>query len=538
MDKRFFASMARFALVFGLSWLTTQALMRYFSANKASNESTGQLAIGQQVNPGEPVRVVENKTELYKPLNFDVSLEDPQYLEDRQIVVETNLVHAVFSTVGAVLQKLEYKHHKGKDGKPLNTIWQSNLNNNDQQIQGCFLVATDTLTPTNYKLVGLDQIGQKHHLEFRAEESDFVIRKHFFLSDDSYRIDSMIEFIPSHHDSPAVKPRILLTSPFVQELEDNAITSFVFNEHSAALEKKDRENENGYVWFWNGQRTIFGSEDKYFAHALIADTDKFVQRAYMKRCGNSQLLQIIEGPTANDRQTWNLSWYLGPKVYEKLAQADEKLPDLLSFGWLSRICIWLLKLLDFLVNYLHNYGLAIIALTILIRLPLMPLSLFSRRQMESYQKHQPAIQKIRTKYRNDSRMQQQELMRYHQERGLSPAAPLYGCLLLILPLPILYAFYRCLGSYVNLYQAPFGGWIHDLSVRDPYYILPILMGASMIWQQLAAPVQEEKQRVVMLFMSVVMAVVFAGLPAGLVLYWFVNNLLAIGEDYMRKFLYS
>lgn len=538
MDKSFFASMARFALVFGLSWFTAQSLMRYFSGGKAPVEQVGQVSIAADVNPGEPVRVVGNREDLYKPLNFSVDASDAQSLENHKIVVDTSLVRATFSTVGAILEELSYKHHTGKDGALLNTVLQGNLTSNQQQVQGCLLVATDQQTPMRYRLVKQEVIGQEHHLVFRVEESDFVIKKHFILYNDSYRIDTTIEIIPLRHDLTPFKPRVFLTSPFVSELIDDEIDAFVLNEHNATLEKKDRQGEEGYVWYWNGSRVIFGAEDKYFAHALVKDNDKFVQRAYMKRTAQSQVLQVLEGPLVNDRQSWSLSWYFGPKVYDKLAQVDEKLTDLLSFGWLSWICIWLLKLLDFLVQYLHNYGFAIIALTILIRLPLVPLSLFSRRQMESYQKHQPAIQKIRTKYRNDTKMQQQELIRYHHERGLSPAAPLYGCLLMILPLPILYAFYRCLGNYVNLYQAPFAGWIKDLSLKDPYYILPILMGVSMIWQQLASPVQDEKQRVVMLFMSIVMTVVFAGFPAGLVLYWLVNNLLAIGEDYLRKALYS
>ena len=105
---------------------------------------------------------------------------------------------------------------------------------------------------------------------------------------------------------------------------------------------------------------------------------------------------------------------------------------------------------------------------------------------------------------------------------------------MLVQIPILFALYRVLNSYVELYQAPFFGWIHDLSAKDPYYILPILMGISMIVQQMITPVGDGKQRVAMLFMPVLLTAMFVNYPSGLVLYWLINNIVSFGEDALRK----
>ena len=153
-------------------------------------------------------------------------------------------------------------------------------------------------------------------------------------------------------------------------------------------------------------------------------------------------------------------------------------------------------------------------------------------------KYQPTIQKIRLKYKSDLRKQQEEIMRFHKEHNLSHSAPLLGCLPMLIQMPFLYALYNILGGYLDLYQAPFFGWITDLSSKDPYYILPVFMGISMFWQQSLTPIKDNKQRTIMLFLPIIFTFLFANWPAGLVLYWTVNNLLMVGEDYLRKHFFK
>ena len=135
--------------------------------------------------------------------------------------------------------------------------------------------------------------------------------------------------------------------------------------------------------------------------------------------------------------------------------------------------------------------------------------------MEQYQRYQPAINRIRNKYKNDMVMLQNELMRFYKEHNLSATSPLMGCLPLVIQMPILFALYRVLNNYLDLYNAPFVLWITDLSSKDPYYVLPVLMGATMIWQQSLTPGVDGKQKTMMLFTSIFMTALFANFPAGL-----------------------
>ena len=157
--------------------------------------------------------------------------------------------------------------------------------------------------------------------------------------------------------------------------------------------------------------------------------------------------------------------------------------------------------------------------------------------MEDYQKFQPTIARIRQKYKSDPARQQQELVQFHKDHNISPATSMVGCLPMLIQFPFLIALYRALGNYLDLYKAPFFGWITDLSLKDPYYVLPILMGAAMLWQQSMTPATDSKMKVAGMFMPILMVAIFIKFPAGLVLYWFTNNLLTIGEDLLRKRIY-
>jgi YidC/Oxa1 family membrane protein insertase len=229
---------------------------------------------------------------------------------------------------------------------------------------------------------------------------------------------------------------------------------------------------------------------------------------------------------------------MGPKISGQLGAVDERLESLLSYGWLSWLCKLLLQWLMYLYQLLGNFGLAIIALAVLLKLPFTPFSMYARKKHEEYQRYVPTINKIRLKYRHDQKMQTEEVMRFHQEHNISPATQMLGCLPLLIQFPLAIGLYRMLGSHLALYHTPFYGWIVDLSAKDPYYVIPTLMGATMVLQNMMMPQTDEKQRLIAIFMSLVMAVIFASLPAGLALYWFANSLFTIVEDATRKLFFK
>lgn len=538
IDKKFF-------LALSLSLLTVLGL-QYFFSGKVEQKPVSVEKIQQPV-AGQPIKVAATQ-ELFRPLNMDVKFEDKKD-ESAELLtdVQTPSYKAVFSNYGAVLTSFEFNNHKGKDGLPLKTISSDISKCCDKDVpvdnrgNRCFLLAFEENTPFQYQFLHKQDktVDQNEVVEvaYQTETEFWIIQKIYTLYKNSYKIDLNVKFEPRKTEGlNPLRARILVSSPCVSEIENDTTNVFVFNESKDSVEKIDLTATQDLAWHWVTPKVMFGAEDKYFVHSMVNDSAKFVQRAYVKKIGTKEVSTIFEGPELTEAKSFNLSFYIGPKVLESMSVVDSRLVDLLAFGWLSWLCKLLLQLLYWVFGLVGNYGWAIVIMTILLRLPFVPLSIFSRKKMEEYQRFQPTIQRIRQKYKHDIRMQNQELMKFHADHNLSTATPLLGCLPLLIQMPILFALYRVLGNYLDLYQAPFFGWIVDLSAKDPYYVIPVLMGVTMLWQQAMTPSSDEKQKIMMYFVSIVMTVLFANFPVGLVLYWTMNNILTLMEDYFRKYV--
>jgi YidC/Oxa1 family membrane protein insertase len=196
----------------------------------------------------------------------------------------------------------------------------------------------------------------------------------------------------------------------------------------------------------------------------------------------------------------------------------------------------LLRSLKWIEGYIGNWGWSIIGLTAIINLIILPLrhkSVVSMRKMQEIQPEAKVIQDRYAKLKSTDPAKQkmnQELMALYKERGVNPAS---GCVPMLLPFPILIAFYSLLTTAIELRGAPFILWIHDLSLPDPYYVFPILMGLSQLWQQWIAPAAgvDPVQRKMMMVMPVVFTFLFISYPSGVALYWLASNLWAIGQQY-------
>jgi YidC/Oxa1 family membrane protein insertase len=224
--------------------------------------------------------------------------------------------------------------------------------------------------------------------------------------------------------------------------------------------------------------------------------------------------------------------FFGPKETRLLDQYG--MEGALQFGWFSLIARFFLKALIWLDKFTHNYGFAIIVLTILIKIVLYPLQHKSIVSMKKMQKVQPKVEAIKAKYKKsktdaDQRQKMNvEMMALYQKEGINPMA---GCLPLVLQLPILWGFYGLLSRAIELRGAPWILWIHDLSDKDPTYILPILMTATMFIQTYITPATgDPAQRKIFLMMPLVFGFMFKDFPSGLVLYWLVQNILTITQQ--------
>ncbi len=239
--------------------------------------------------------------------------------------------------------------------------------------------------------------------------------------------------------------------------------------------------------------------------------------------------------TSDKKTNFSAHFVFTKKTYDHLATLGDNLQLAVDFGMLSVLAVPMLHTLQWFHKYIPNYGIAIIVLTILIRLITFPLQWKSFKSMKKMQAIQPDLQKIREKYKDEPQKLQSETMDLFKRAG---ANPLSGCLPLLMQMPFFFAIYRVLYSAVELVGAPFFGWIMDLSVKDPYYVLPVLMAASMFLQQKLTPqaTMDPTQQKVMLLMPLIFGFMMHSLPAGLVLYIFVSTLFGLIQQlFVYKF---
>lgn len=245
------------------------------------------------------------------------------------------------------------------------------------------------------------------------------------------------------------------------------------------------------------------------------------------RIGYKQLL-----PTSADaggQATLGTRLYVGPKEQERLKQQAEGFNLTVDYGWLTPISaplFWVLKQIHKVVG---NWGVAIILVTVLIKLVFYPLSAASYKSMAKMKKVQPRLQTLKERHGDDRAKMNQAMMEIYKKEKINP---LGGCLPILIQIPVFIALYWVLLESVELRQAPFILWIKDLSIKDPYYVLPLLMGGSMLAQHFLNPAPlDPMQKKIMMAMPIVFTLLFLSFPAGLVLYWLVNNVLSITQQW-------
>ncbi|NLJ91674.1 MAG: membrane protein insertase YidC [Aeromonadales bacterium] len=272
----------------------------------------------------------------------------------------------------------------------------------------------------------------------------------------------------------------------------------------------------------------------YFVSAWIAPKDG--QNQQYSRFLNNQGQAIIgfkDTPITvapGTEQVIEADLWLGPKLQKKMAATADNLDLTVDYGWLWFIAQPLFKLLHFLQSFVVNWGLAIILTTFVVRGLMYPLTKAQYTSMAKMRMLQPKITALRERYGDDRQKMSQAMMEMYKKEKVNP---LGGCLPIVIQMPIFISLYWVLMESVELRHAPFVLWIHDLSARDPYFVLPVLMGLSMYLIQKMSPttVTDPMQQKIMQFMPLVFTFFFLWFPAGLTLYWFVSNLLTLAQQW-------
>lgn len=270
----------------------------------------------------------------------------------------------------------------------------------------------------------------------------------------------------------------------------------------------------------------------YFLSAWIADPAA-TNRYYGQRRNDGTYVFGYVAPAAEiapgNTASWQSQFYAGPKDQERLEELSPNLNLTVDYGFLWWLAVPLFKVLKWFHDLVGNWGMAIILLTVLVKALLWPLTAKAYKSMANMRRVAPQMKRLQERHASDRQKLSQEMMKLYQKEGVNP---LGGCLPMLLPMPIFLALYWVLFESVELRQAPFMLWINDLAVMDPFFVLPLLMGASMFLQQLLSPAMGDPMQVkIMRMMPVVFTALFLFFPAGLVLYWLVNNVISIAQQY-------
>jgi YidC/Oxa1 family membrane protein insertase len=392
---------------------------------------------------------------------------------------------------------------------------------------------------------------------FEFEQDDVRIRKLYSFDADSYDFRLLLEI--ENGSDEVIRPRFLVDLPgTVREGND-------FREQAlAALHQGDTEKRMlagigspGFLGKMSGKKPVdayepligeidwTGIDTPYFWSALLPDTpDRASARFVVLERSEAGAVELFFDPVEvppGQSVAREFRGYMGPKELERLESLGPAAVAAIDVGWdwvapLTRFFSWLLGALYSIVP---NYGVAIVLLTILVRVFTAPLTIKQMRSMERMRRLQPKLKEIQGKFADDRQKQSEEMMRLYKQEKVNP---LGGCFPMLLQFPVFIGLYWALRSSIHLRQAPFFGWIDDLSAPEtlftlpgigiPVRVLPLIMGASMVLQQKITPMQADpaQARMMMTIMPIMMTVIFYQFPSGLVLYWMLSNLLAIGHQ--------
>jgi YidC/Oxa1 family membrane protein insertase len=500
----------------------------------------------------EPPLKVQESTEIEKTVVSESEASTSEKIP-QSITVDTPLFKARISEKGAGITSFVLKKYREKveNDSPLQELLPQKdpVESVLTGFEGKSLAGLDSAVfSTKISVETVDVKDSAKEITFYWKSNGGVeVEKTYRFSPDSYLIGLEVTVINRSEQAIQDKLFVALNGSVPHEKR-----TYGFEGPSAFIDKKleevkikNIEEKNTYP----GNLKWIGLQDRYFLMSVIP---KNVEEAAMVlSLKGSELIEAeYLGPQTDIRpgsqHTFEYFIFFGPKSMKILDKVGHDLDKALNFGWfdiLAKPCVWLMNLL---YSVIPNYGVAIIILTVLIKIVLWPLGSKSYKSMSEMKKIQPLMKEIREKYKDDKKKMNEEVMNLYRTYKINP---LGGCLPMVVQLPVFFALYRMLYQAIELRHAPFFLWIDDLSAPDrlfhfniekipfmePPYGIPVLtliMGATMLLQQkMSPPMGDPTQAKMMMFMPIIFTVIFINFSSGLVLYWLVNNILSISQQY-------
>ncbi len=481
---------------------------------------------------------VEETDNYLKPPRLPVLPKAVKTDFGREIVVSTPLYEATFYEEGGCLKAFSLKGYR------------ENVTSNSPPKK--LILAHDNpplrLRLLNTSLGEISYSSDESRLEikkgqaqaqlcFIAENPSFLIKKIYTFYPEKYYFD--LKIVLENKGKQVFKDNLALSLvnkwPEKQRYGSFSGAVFLLNNQFKSLQRKKIKDEIVKA----GEVKWVGLSDKYFMTVII---NKAFEKASFILNAHSELLtcEFLTPPITlrpNEKRSIPLLLYFGPKEIDRLKAMGFHLDKAVNFGFFGSISKFALYVLKWFYRFTHNYGIAIIVLTLVIKILFWPLTHHSYKSMKDMQRLQPQIAKIRQRYKDDKMRMNQEIMSLYRTYKINPMG---GCLPMVLQIPVFFALYYALLYAIELRHAPFISyfpftkkiWLADLSAKDPYYITPIIMGISMLVQQKLTPAasMNPTQEKLMLFMPIFFTVIFLNFPSGLVIYWLINNILSIVQQ--------
>jgi len=552
MDRKTILAFVLIALVLVLYPLYMQwtGLNKKTTQPSVVGEDTTRVAVPQPVaQPADTV--VTGKAAVAAPQKTP-TLVPASSEPERELKVETPLYTALFTSQGGNLKSLVLKKYVDFKKEVIDLVGDGQNGHNLDVVfpDSNFSLSAISFVSDNPDL-SLSQKGEKKEIAFRFSSAGLSVTKTYTFYADRYGFDLSLSvngnsallgrkyYLAWASGMPATEKKDLKN--LSEDLSYFATYASIGGE---MLENKGPKDTSLMEFSRSGKTIWVASRSKYFVASLITPDSSGSgfytsgKNAYDVVNGNQVLvgkrLSIrLEKEVPNQPSfTHKFLIHIGPLDYWALGKYDIGLQDMVNLGWVG-FKPFAIGILWFFVN-LHkiipNYGVVIIIFTMLMKIIFFPLSRKMTKTSLLMAEMAPKINKLKEKYKEDKQKLNQEIFKLYREHKINP---LGGCLPLLIQIPIFWGLFVLLKSTIEMRQAPFVGWIKDLSIADPYYILPVIMAVAMFFQQ-KMTMKDPRQKMLVYLMPAMFFFFFYGFAAGLTLYWTVYNILSVGEQYLIR----
>ena len=472
----------------------------------------------------------------------DVGVED-------EFTLENSVVRAVFTNRGGRLKSWVLKNYIDSKGVAVDLVARGLP---DGQALPLSIEVEDASQSTQLNqalYAGQVDASRKRVVFTKADAAGMTARKEFELDPSSFVLSAKVTVSKGERSLPVG----LVWGPGLGDLGATTGGGFFSRDVSRApeailyngskVERVSFADVTKAQTVRQGAFKFLGVDDHYFIAAALAPGSAsvaFTGLSHVVPESGERQRQLVTMVLRAQDSVQPVRFYIGPKAFDVLKAVDPEFVRAINFGFWSWLAVPFLGVLKWIYGFAGNWGWSIIALTILMNIVIFPLRHKTAISMRKMQEVQPQMKAIQDRYAGlkttDPARQKMnaEIMALYKEKGANPVS---GCIPTLLTFPLLFAFYSLLSESIELRSAPFALWIRDLSVHDPYFVTPILMGGAMLWQQWMTPATgDPAQRKMMMFMPVVFVGMFLTLPSGLAIYYFVNTIWGIGQQYFTNWI--